>query len=148
MGAETERLIELEPSEAARVLAQTAEPAWLDALQRSLDRQRSRVDIDRILAVWHLSQSEMAELFHVSRQAIGKWRSQGVPTSRIGAVTDLAAATDLLVRYLKRDRIPAVVRRPAARLGGLSLLDLVNAGRTRDLLDACHTMFRFGDAHA
>jgi hypothetical protein len=35
------------------------------------------------------------------------------------------AATDVLERYLKRDRIPAVVRRPAPLLGGVSLVDLL-----------------------
>jgi hypothetical protein len=66
----------------------------------------------------------------------------------VEAVSDLAAATDLLVRYLKRDRIPAVVRRRSALLDGRSLLELAAAGRTRDLLRACRDMFRFGDAHA
>jgi hypothetical protein len=28
------------------------------------------------------------------------------------------------------------------------LLDLVATGRTRDVLDGCRRMFRFGDAHA
>lgn len=148
MSAQAAKLTDLAPKEAARELTRTADQAWLDALQESLDRQRARADIDRILEVWDLSQSDAAGLFHVSRQAVAKWRTQGVPNGRIGAVADLAAATDLLVRHLKRDRIPAVVRRPSTRLGGMSLLELVAAGCTREVLDACREMFRFGDAHA
>lgn len=148
MEGEAAKLLDLAPGEAARVLLRNADEDWLSELQLSLDRQRARVDLDRILAVWNLSQSGAAELFHVTRQAIGKWRSQGVPNSRIEALADLSAATDLLVRHLKRDRIPVVVRRRAARLDGRSMLDFVEEGRYRDLLLACREMFRFGDAHA
>ncbi len=147
MGIQTVELTELAPSEAARALLRSADEAWLSELQRSLDRHRARAGFDRILAVWNLSQTDAAALFGVTRQAIAKWRARGVPAGRIEAVADLSSATDLLVRHLKRDRIPAVVRRGSAQLGGLSLLDLVHQGRSRDVLLACRRMFRFGDAH-
>jgi predicted XRE-type DNA-binding protein len=148
MGRNAEKLMDLAPGEAARVLVQNADEAWLAELQRSLDQWRAHADLDHILGVWNLSQSDAAELFGVTRQAISKWRAQGAPTSRIDALADLSAATDILVRYLKRDRIPAVVRRPSDELGGRSLLDLVGAGRFEDVLGACRRMFQFGDAHA
>jgi predicted transcriptional regulator len=147
MAVEATRLVELSPGDAARVLVQQADDVWLSELQVNLDRRRARADLDRVLAVWDLNQSEAAELFGVSRQAVAKWRSTGVPAGRVEALSDLAAATDQLVRHLKRDRIPAVVRRPSARLDGASLLELVAAGRTREVLEACRAMFRFGDAH-
>jgi hypothetical protein len=84
----------------------------------------------------------------VSRQALSKWLAGGVPSERVQAVADLSAATDLLIRYLKRDRIPAVVRRPAAALDGQSLVELVAKSRTRDVLEACRSMFNFERAHA
>ena len=147
MVAEAAKLVELNPEDAARLLAQSADEEWLVQLQRSLDRELAHIDLDRILAVWNLSQAETAVLFHVSRQAVGKWLSRGVPADRVEAVSDLAAATDLLSRHLKRDRIPAVVRRPSSELGGRSLLDLVAEGRTREVLNGCRRMFRFVDAH-
>lgn len=94
-----------------------------------------------------MSQSEAARLFGVTRQAVGKWLTGGVPAERAESVADLAAATDLLVRYLKRDRIPAVVRRQAAGLDGKSLVDLVAESRTRDV-EACRLMFDFGESRA
>jgi hypothetical protein len=148
MDVETTKLIELEPGEAAEALIQEADDSWLAEFQWTLDRRRARVDFERVLAVWALSQAGAAELFGVTRQAIGKWLAHGVPASRVELVSDLSAATDLLVRHLKRDRIPAVVRRPSPRLGGMSLIDLVAEGRSRDVLLACRSMFRFGDAHA
>lgn len=147
MGGDTAELTDLAPGEAARVLVRRADDVWLSELQRSLDRQRAHDGLDRVLSIWNLNQSDAAALFGVTRQAIAKWRSRGVPAGRIEAVADLSAATDLLVRHLKRDRIPAVVRRGSMQLGGRSLLDLVKQGRTRDVLFACRAMFRFGDAH-
>ena len=147
MAGDTAELTDLAPNEAARVLVRSADAVWLSELQRSLDRQRARTGFDRVLAVWNLSQTDAAGLFGVTRQAIAKLRARGVPASRIEAVADLSAATDLLIRHLKRDRIPAVVRRGSAQLDGLALLDLVDQGRTRDVLLACRRMFRFGDTH-
>ena len=63
-------------------------------------------------------------------------------------MADLAAATDLLVRHLKRDRIPAVVRRPSPALDVESLVALWGRGETRMVLAACRDMFRFDRAHA
>lgn len=148
MAIEATELVELPPVEAARLLEKNAEAGWLAELQLVLDRRLARPDLDRVLAVWDLSQSDAAGLFGVSRQAIAKWRSHGVPASRIEPLGDLSAATDLLVRFLKRDRIPVVVRRPSDRLGGRSLLDLVAEGRTREVLGACRAMFAFDDVHA
>jgi hypothetical protein len=78
----------------------------------------------------------------VSRQAIGKWWEAGVPEERLVAVADLAAATEVLARKLKVDRIPAVVRRPFADAGGRSLLEVAqeDPSEVRALVDA---MFDF-----
>jgi len=94
-----------------------------------------------------LSRAEAAQLFGVSRQTVGKWLRQGAPSSRAGAMADLADASDLLVRRLERDRIPAVVRRPIPALGGESLVALWGRRETRTVLAACRDMFRFDRAH-
>ena len=84
----------------------------------------------------------------MSRQAIGKWLRQGIPPERACEISDLDAATDLLLRYLKRGRIPVIVRRPIRAFDGASLTDLLGRGDTHTLLSACRTMFRFEQAHA
>ena len=113
----------------------------------SLAARQSGLDLVRTIGVWQLSQAKAAALFGVSRQAFAKWLQRGVPADHAVAVADLKAATDLLERYLKRDRIPAVVRRPIARLDGVSLLDLMGRGGTGRLLSACRDMFDFERAH-
>ena len=141
---------ELAPEEAAEEIftAHGLDGAWLDAFAECLDRRRGSRSFARTIQVWGLSQAEAARHFGVSRQAIGKWLHQGVPPERTRAISDLAAATDLLVHHLKRDRIPAVVRRPIQALGDASLMDLLARGDTRTVLSTCRDMFRFEHTHA
>ena len=128
--------------------AHKQERGWLDAFTESLDRRRAGESVLHTLQVWGMSQAEAARLLGVSRQAVGKWLQQGAPAARADALADLAAATDLLVRHLKRDRIPVVVRRPMPALGGVSLMELLAQGDTRSLLGACRDMFRFDNVQA
>ena len=145
-----EVLAGLDPLEAAEKIleARREETDWLDEFSEALDRRRAGRSLGRILQVWGLNQSEAAHLFGVTRQAMSKWLARGVPSDRAQAIADLAAATDLLVRHVKRDRIPAVVRRSAPALEGLSLVELSAASRTRDVLEACRSMFDFDRAQA
>ena len=135
----------LDPEVAAEHVftAHKHEGAWLDAFIENLDRRRAREALSRTLEVCNISQTEAARVFGVSRQAVSKWLRQGIPPERATAISDLAAATDLLVLHLKRDRIPAVVRRPIQTLGGVTLMDLLAQGDTRTLLETCRDMFRF-----
>ena len=131
------------PSEVAEAIiaAHAGEVEWLDAFAQALDRHRSGRQLAQSLEVWGLSQSEAARLFGVSRQAVSKWLASGPPVDRAEVLADLAAASDVLVHHLRRDRIPAVVRRKAPRLGNRSLLDLLAQGASGEVLATCRAMF-------
>lgn len=140
-------LAELEPQDAASLLLAEHDSAWIAALTEELDRRQGGRQLERIMRLWDLSRTDLGRLFGVSRQAVSKWIDDGVPADRITQVADLAAITDLLAHYLKRDRIPAVVRRSAPNLGGVSLLDLVGERRTAEAVALTRRMFTFADAH-
>jgi hypothetical protein len=147
VGEATGDLASRGPERAARDLVAALEDegwdvvAWVGRFVAELDTLSERDQLQRIMDAWGLSKAETARVFGVSRQALSKWLTTGVPPERFPVVADLAAATDLLVRYLKRDRIPAVVRRPAQRLDGSSLLDLARQGRADDVLTAVRELF-------
>jgi transposase-like protein len=126
---------------AARLIAEAPDESWIRSLVDHLDRRVRTQPLERLLSLWGLSASEAARIFGVSRQALSKWRRQGPPPERAPAVAALAAATDLLDRHVKRERIPAVVRRPAARLGGRSLYEAACSGRHLEVRDAVAEMF-------
>jgi len=131
----------MKPADAADALVSKAGAMWVRRLANELDRRLQRQPVERFVEVWGLSNAAAARLFGVSRQAFAKWIKQGPPADRMPALADLAAATDLLDRYVKRERIPAVVRREAPALRRRSLLDLAAAGRTAELLEAVRSMF-------
>lgn len=141
-------LAELDPQDAAARLLAEHDEAWVAALTDELDRHRSGRRLTRVMRRWDLSRTQLASLFGVSRQAVTKWLTDGVPADRAAQVADLEAITDLLEHYLEHERIPAVVRRRAPRLDGASLLELVAAGRSQDALRWTRQMFAFGDVHA
>lgn len=134
----------LDPREAAADLTSNQDPAWVDAFCDALAENRRVTPLARVLEVWALTGSDAARVFGVSRQAVAQWLQRGAPSDRLVAIADLAAATDLLVHYLKRERIPAVVRRPASQLGDRSLLELAATGDSAGVLRACRAMFDYG----
>jgi hypothetical protein len=141
-------LVDLDPRDAAAALAADHDEAWLTALADALDRRLSGRRLDRVMRLWQLSRTELGALFGVSRQAVTKWLADGVPAERVEQVADVQAITDLLDHYLKRDRIPAVVRRRAPALGSASLLELVVDGQSSEALRLTRQMFAFTDVHA
>lgn len=126
---------------AERLVDEAPDDAWIRSLVGHLDRRIRTQPLERLLSLWGLSASEAARAFGVSRQALSKWRRHGPPADRAQAIAALAAATELLDRHVKRERIPAVVRRPATNLGGVSLYEMALAGRHEDVRDAVAEMF-------
>jgi hypothetical protein len=124
----------------------------LERPDRAKTTARSRPgveDLEKVLAVWGLSQAEAAErIFEVSRQAVGKWLKAGVPDERLEEIAKLGAATDLLLRHLKVSRIPSIVRRPAPARANRSLLDLAAQEGAEAVLLACREMFDFAQANS
>lgn len=126
---------------AKRLIAEAPDRDWLRTLVDDLDRDLRTNPLERLLALWDLSATDAGRAFGVSRQALSKWRRSGVPADRLPPLMDLAAATDLLDRHVKRERIPAVVRRPAPRLGDRSLLEMALEGEHAEVRDAVARMF-------
>ena len=129
------------PEAAAATIAAAADPDWTRRFVDELDRTVRTEPLERFTELWGLSNAAAAGVFGVSRQAFSKWLKSGPPASRADAVADLAAATDLLDRYVKRERIAAVVRRPAPILEDRSLLDLASDGETRRMAEVVEQMF-------
>ena len=142
-------LLLMDPATAAAELASahSADSEWLDVFTATLGRERSANQARSVFDTWGINHSEAGRLFGVSRQAVSRWMIDGVPSTQIVAMADLAAATDILTRHLKRDRIPAVVRRSATALDGNSLIGMLGEGRTSDIVAACRAMFQFTDTH-
>lgn len=126
---------------ATRLIEEAPDERWLRTLVDDLDQRIRSRPLERLLILWNLSAAQGAQLFGISRQAFMKWLKGGPPAERADAVAALAAATDVLDHYLKRERIAAVVRRKASHLSGKSLLDLAIAGEYSKVRSAAEAMF-------
>jgi hypothetical protein len=107
---------------------------------------RDDAPLDHIGAVLGTSQTELAALFGVRRQALDQWRTRGIPSERQEKVATLGAIADLLAARLKRERIPGVVRRPAAGYGGRSALEAIAAGDEQRVLEELRHAFDWAAA--
>ena len=108
---------------AQRLIAEDEDGAR--ALAQAIERRLSTGSLDQLERVWDLSANQAASLFCISRQAYAKWRVAGIPADRRVHVDEIGAITTMLLDHVKVDRIPGVVRRSAAMLGGASIVDLV-----------------------
>jgi hypothetical protein len=115
-----------------------------DVLRRIIDRldhQLNASPLQRTVRLWDISATQLGTMFGISRQAASKWLADGAPATRRDQVAVLGQATDLLDQWVKRERIPAVVRRPVDVLGGRSRLQVALAGEFEALRDELYDTF-------
>jgi len=125
----------------ARELIDGADPDWLRELVDALDREVRMAPLHRLTSLWDLSNAAAARIFGVSRQAFSKWLASGPPADRADDVAAVDNITGLLDRYVKRERIAAVVRRPASAYGDRSIIEVVEAGEYREAADLVRETF-------
>lgn len=128
------------PDELAQELADGADLDWLRELVDVLDRRVRTEPLERLVKLWELSNAAAARIFGVSRQAFSKWLVKGPPAERADDVASVANVTDILDRHVKRERIPAVVRRRAEMLDGRSVIEALEAGEYSEVARAVESM--------
>ncbi len=94
----------------------------------------TRTLLDEVQETFALSETELAELFGVRRQAIGQWRRRGIPAARQEKAAAVASVADLLRHRLKPERIPGIARRPAPAYSGRTMLEMIRDDRHLELL--------------
>ena len=119
-------------------------------LRGELESQALGNQLRRVLDVWGLSASgSRPPLWSVAGQALSKWLAWVIRGRQdAGGVRPRRRHGPSRSTILKTDRVPAAVRRKAARLGFWSLIDLVESGDTQGVVDACRAMFDFASTQA
>lgn len=135
-GGGVARPLSLTDSLTAEVVLRTGgDAALLRQIVDRLDHQLNASPLQRTVRLWDISASQLGEMFAISRQAASKWLHDGAPAGRSDQVALLGQATDLLDQWVKRERVPAVVRRPVEQLGGRTRLEVALAGEFELLRD-------------
>jgi DNA-binding transcriptional regulator YiaG len=127
-------------------------PGWPD-LPNGIDSSRFRRLVDlairsmqpplfRVRDLFGLTNSEVAELFGVKRQAVDQWELSGeVPSARRDKLANVLYVGELLERKLSPGRLPLVARRSAGAYGGINMLDMVAADRDAELRELTERAF-------
>jgi hypothetical protein len=120
------------PDELARELVGSADADWLRDLVDALDKEVRTGPLARLTSLWGLSNAAAARIFGVSRQAFSKWLASGPPSDRADDVAAVDNITIVLDRYVKRERIAAVVRRESPNLDDRSIIGMLEAGEYQE----------------
>jgi len=97
--------------------------------------------LERLMAAWQLSITDVARLFGVARQAVQQWLDDGAPAARQPKLATILRIADLLDRNLLPERVPADVRTPAAAHGDRSILQAIAADDQEDVHEAVARSF-------
>lgn len=81
--------------------------------------------LERLMAAWQLSITDVGRLFGVARQAVQQWLDDGVPAARQPKLAVVLRIADLLERNLLPDRVPGVVRTSARAYGNRTILQAI-----------------------
>ena len=113
---------------------------------RVLTPARSGRAIDEIRQIFGLSETAFARLFGVSRQAVEKWRCQGLPSGRTADLDRLLEIARVFRERLIESRIPQIVRTPAAGLGDRSVLEVLQADGVEAIYRYLHQLYAYAGA--
>lgn len=82
-------------------------------------------ELDEVCRILGLSQTELADLFHVRQPSLAQWRVSGIPANRRASVERLVEFARILERELIASRIPEIVRTLDDWLEGRSILQTI-----------------------
>lgn len=94
-----------------------------------------QLKLERIKTGLGLRISELARVLGVTREAIRQWNAGGgISEDRWGEIDRLSDIVFQLQRYFRPETLPGQVRRKIPAIGGMTALQLIEAGRESELL--------------
>ena len=99
--------------------------------------------LDAIRQILGLSESDLADLFHVRAPSIYGWREAGIPDARRASVERILDLATVLRRELKATRIAQIVRTPDDWLGGKTILETIRDEGPEAVYAYLHRLFSY-----
>ena len=108
----------------------------------TLEKKNTRA-IEEIRRIFGLSETRVARLFGVSRQAVDKWRIAGVPANRMADVDRVLEIAHVFKKRLKAERIPQIVATPAKGLQGSTVLEVLERRGPEAVYRYLHELYSY-----
>ena len=119
---------------------------WTRKAFASIELERGHsAPLQRAMAIFDLTSSDVADMMGVRRQAVDKWLVAGPPADRMEKIGALAEIADILHYRLVAGAPPIVVRSESEAYGNRSMLEVFAADDQTWLLNDVRQSFDFSD---
>lgn len=119
---------------------------WARKAFASIELERGHsAPLQRAMAIFDLTSSDVADMMGVRRQAVDKWLVAGPPADRLEKIGALAEIADILHYRLVTGAPPIVVRSESEAYGNRSMLEVFAEDNHLWLLNDVRQSFDFSD---
>jgi hypothetical protein len=119
------------------LLLETFASRVMEELIATSRADRGRRTIQWLMGALRLSLSDVGRMVGVSDETVRRWArgATGIPEAKLAILDVGGAALARLLRLVRPDRLPEVIRRPADAFGGQRAFDWILQGRVREVAD-------------
>jgi DNA-binding transcriptional regulator YiaG len=119
--------------------------AFAEILREHMVEPRAQQTIQELLQGFDLSYDDLGRVLEVSGETVRRWAkgASSVPKQKLAVIDVAGNALRRLLRIIRPEVLPSVVRRPAELFGGLSALDWIRSGRFAEVADRYETTFAY-----
>lgn len=119
--------------------------AFAEILREHMVEPRARQTIQQLLQGFDMSYDELGRVLDVSGETVRRWAkgASSVPKQKLAAIDMGGNALRRMLRIIRPERLPSVVRRPAELFGGSSALDWIRSGRFAEVADRYEAAFAY-----
>ncbi|MGH2358924.1 MAG: helix-turn-helix domain-containing protein, partial [bacterium] len=105
----------------------------------------ARVGIRELLERLGLSYDELGQALHVSGETVRRWERgvTSVPSVKVALIESAGEALRRILRVVRPEALPSVIRRPAQLFDGALALDWIRTGRIGDVANRYEATFAY-----
>ncbi len=119
--------------------------AFAEILREHMVEPRAQQTVQELLQGLDMSYDELGRVLDVSGETVRRWAkgASSVPKQKLAAIDVGGNALRRILRIIRPEHLPSVLRRPAELFGGASALDWIRAGRFAEVADRYETAFAY-----
>lgn len=119
--------------------------AFAEILREHMVEPRAQQTIQELLQGFDMSYDELGRVLDVSGETVRRWAkgASGVPKQKLAAIDMGGNALRRMLRIIRPEHLPSVIRRPAELFGGASALDWIRSGRFAEVADRYESAFAY-----
>jgi Helix-turn-helix. len=133
------------PEDRFREYLSTFNLALAEIFREHTVEPKTRVAIRELLERLGLSHEQLGQALQVSGETVRRWERgvTSVPSVKVALIASAGAALRRILRIVRPESLPSVVRRPARLFDGASALDWIRTGRIGEVANRYEATFAY-----